>query len=207
MEGVEMSRAIIVILVLALIRYAPPLMAEEAPRLAVVNVSQVFNGYLKVKAVQEALKKLIEARTEELKTDERRLKQEADRLQMDPRDPKTCRELFVEIQALDLKRFDYEAKCRDFLSEKNEREKSEMKSVLHDIDGAIATVTRAEKLDLVVRASEREEKALNIGEPQSVEEVVKRWKDDQVLTHSSKLDVTQKVLTTLNEEYQKSGKN
>ena len=40
-----MSRVVIVAVALALTRFAPSTMAEEAPRIAVVNISQVFNGY------------------------------------------------------------------------------------------------------------------------------------------------------------------
>jgi Skp family chaperone for outer membrane proteins len=201
-----MPRLLIAIALFSLLQFAPRALAEEAPRIAVVNVSQVFNAYLKVQTVQASIKKLVDARTEELKNEERLLKQHADRIKMDYRDPKTSKELFQEIQALDLKRFEFESKCRDFLREKTEKEKTEMKSVLHDIDGAIAAVTKAEKLDLVVRAAEREEQARNGNEPQSVEELVLRWKEGQVLTYSPKLDVTEKVITSLNDEYKKGGK-
>ena len=189
---------------LCVLLFAPCRAAEDAPHIAVVNVARVFDAYLKAQAIKASLKQMIDKRNEEFKTQERKLKEWEYRLRMDPRDPKTSVDLFKEIQAFDLERFEYEAKVRDFAHEKNEREKTEMKSVIDDIQGAIDALRKAENLDLVLRAPDGP--APKGSEPQNVEEMVLRWRESQVLSHAPKVDLTAKIITSLNEEYKKAGR-
>ena len=181
--------------------------AEDAKRIAVVNVSRVFDAYAKVKDIEDKMKKLFEPEKKALESEERELKRREDALRVDPRDPKTNLEFFREIQAFELAKMQLELKGRELIKRVEERRKNEMKAVLNDIKAAIRTVGTTEKYDLVLRAPEFEEvfdpgrAGAADNEVHSAAELVRKFRENPVLYFSQGVDVTDNVIARLNDEY------
>ncbi|MFH0937667.1 MAG: OmpH family outer membrane protein [Planctomycetota bacterium] len=182
--------------------------AEDAKRIAVVNVSRVFDAYVKVKDIEDKMKKLFEPEKKKLDEEDRDLKRREDALRVDGRDPKTNLEFFKEIQTFELAKMQLESKSRDLIKRVEERRKNEMKAVLNDIKTAIRGVGVAEKFDLVLRAPEFEEVfdpakagAAADNEAHTAAELVRKFRENPVLYFSQGVDVTDKVLARLNDDY------
>jgi Skp family chaperone for outer membrane proteins len=183
--------------------------AESPPRIAVVDVSRVFDTYAKVAAVKAALQKIFEPQQAELKQLERKLHEWEGRLRLDLRDPKKDIGFFKELQAFTLQKFEFELKVQEFQSAAAEREKAEMKSVLDDIKSAIAAVARAEKFDIVIRAPEDDAPPVSgndVTPRESMQEMIRRFRQSPVLTYKPDLDITAKIITTLNDDYKKGSR-
>jgi Skp family chaperone for outer membrane proteins len=186
--------------------------AEDARRIAVVNVSRVFNAYEKVKVVQDKMEKLFDADRKAIEASGTELRKWEDRLKLDGRDPKTSVEFFKEIQRFDLSKMELEQRYRKLAEDVEKRRKDEMKLVLNDIKGAIRTVGTNEKFDLVMRAPEFDEDfdpakaaaADNKNEPQSAAELVRKFRENPVLFFSTGVDVTQQVIDKLNTDFKKT---
>ena len=180
-----------------------------ARRIAVVNVSRVFEAYTKVKDVQDKMKNLFDANKQALENDGKKLKDLEDRLRIDPRNPKDV-EMFKEIQAFELRKLMWESEGQKLGQRVEEQRKVEMKSVLSDIKNAIRTVGTAMKYDLVLRAPEFDDefdKPKNPNDPEeskiSAGDLVRRFRENPVLYFSQGVDVTEAVIKKLNDDYVK----
>ncbi|MCZ7643672.1 MAG: OmpH family outer membrane protein [Planctomycetota bacterium] len=188
--------------------------AGDSSRIAVVNVTRVFNAYKKVSDIQERLKARFDARRRELEQKEKNIREFQDIIQLDVRggrNPETDPELFKKVQQLREMQF---ALSQDFTKLRKEVEKfrmEEMKEVLKDIRGAIRDVGQAEGFDLVLRAPEYDEQLQPVGggeeeekEAQTAMELVRRFRENPVLFHGKDVDVTEKVINKLNSEFTKA---
>ncbi len=186
--------------------------AEDARRIAVVNVSRVFNAYDKVKYVQEKMEKTFDADRKMIEKDGTELKKWEDRIKVDPRDPKSNLEFFKEIQRFELGKMELESRFRKLAEDVEKRRKEEMKLVLNDIRAAIRAIGTSEKYDLVLRAPEFDEdfdptknaNADKSNEPQSAAELVRKFRENPVLYFSTGVDVTQLVIDKLNGDFKKT---
>lgn len=206
------SRSGTALLVCALIVLggATRVQAEESKRIAVVNVSQVFNAYVKVKEVQDKLEKLFDADKKAIDKKSKDLKALEEKLRLDPRDPKHDVNLFREFQQFELAKMQLELEYQDLFKRVEEKRRDEMKGVLNDIKGAIRSIGTQEKYDLILRAPEFEDefdpKATaqdnqNREESRSAAELVRKFRENPVMYFSQGVDVTGKVITKLNDDY------
>ena len=185
---------------------------DGARRIAVVNVSRVFEAYTKVKDVQEKMKQLFDPEKQAMEKEAHDLKNWNDKLQVDPRNPKTDINFVREVQKFELAKLEFETKGQDLGVKVEERRKDEMKIVLGDIKNAIRYVGTAEKYDLVLRAPEFDEifdpkKPENPDERknESAAELVRKFRENPVLFFSQGVDVTDKVISKLNDDYKSTG--
>jgi Skp family chaperone for outer membrane proteins len=184
----------------------------SARRIAVVNIARVFNACQKVKDVQDKLVKLFDGERKAMEKDDKTLKDWEDKVKMDPRDPKTNIEFFKEIQRLELARMDFNERMRKLGNEMEDRRKTEMKEVLNLIKTSIRSVGNAEKYDLILRAPEFDEMfERNPAQPDqdaniSSAELVRRFRENPVMYYSQGVDITEKVITKVNEEYKTADK-
>jgi Skp family chaperone for outer membrane proteins len=190
---------------------------EGAKRIAVVNVSRVFNAYQKVKDVQDKMGKLFDPERSAIEKEGLELKQRQEVLQVEPGDPKRDINLFKKIQQFELDKMTLDLNFQKLAQRVEEARKNEMKNVLNDIKTAIRVVGSSERFDLVLRAPEFEDefdpaKAAAVKdkdkekeEPQSAAELVRKFRENPVLFFSTGVDVTQKVIDKLNEDYKKAG--
>ncbi|MGD0092083.1 MAG: OmpH family outer membrane protein [Planctomycetota bacterium] len=189
--------------------------AEDATkRLAVVNVARVFKAYQKVEEVQERMRKAFEAELKALEKDGQELKKKQVDIETSTRNPQKDLAFFKEVQAFELAKRELENRYQNQYQRVEELKKSEMKEVLKDIKNAIRSVAAAEKCDLVLRAPEfenefdptktttdkdKDEKARD--EAQTADELVRKFRENPVLFFATGVDITQKVIEKLNENY------
>ena len=197
------------------VRQASAESAEGSKRIAVVNVSRVFNAYKKVKDIQGKMNALFDDRNKALLKEEEELQRQANLLN-DGVDPKTSKPKLEKIHALEIARFDLEKKKFDLAMDIEKKQMDEMKQVLREIRSAINEIGKREKVDLVLRAPEFDAE----GNPatgvapegnaddqaaRSSSELVKRFRENPVLYFSLEVDITQPVITKLNDEYKPAG--
>lgn len=187
---------------------------DGAKRIGVVNVSRVFNAYQKVKDVQDKMTRLFDTERKSIEKEGQDLKKRQTEIEVDPGNPKTDLVLFQKIQALELDKMKLEMRFQKLAQQVEDQRKNEMKAVLNEIKNAIRVVGTAEKFDLVLRAPEfedefdptkatmkdKEEK----NEPQSAADLVRKFRENPVLFFSTGVDVTQKVIEQLNEDFKKA---
>ncbi len=189
----------------------------EEKRIAVVNVSDVFGRYDRVKDVQDGMAKKYEGEQKKMQGKERDLKTWKDRIEADAvlKDPKTDPGLFADQLKLQQAAFDFQNEYNKLLKDVEESRKNEMKLVLSDIRKAISTIGKQEKFDLVLRAPEYTgefdmEKAAGgkkaADEAVSAAELVRRFRDNPVLFFASGVDITEKVIEMLNTDYKAKAK-
>ena len=182
---------------------------EAAKRIAVVDVGRIFEAYAKVAAVKAKVKKEYEPKQLEIKTTDHQLQEWEYKLRNDPRAKKKDPAYFKEYQALEAQKFDFEMKLEALQKEIAAREASEMRSVLDDIKGAIALVAKAERFDLVLRCPDDDTPQVSGDAPhfETMQEMVARFRRNPILSFNPDLDITAKIITTLNDEYRKAVKN
>lgn len=191
---------------------------EAAKRIAVVNVARVFNAYQRVADVREKMRKLFDAEYKAIENsyNDLRTRQNEIDVKMNTRNPKTDIEFLKEVQAFELDKLKLENRHQNMRQKEDEQNKNEMKTVLNDIKSAIRTVGTAEKFDLVLRAPEYEDefdpaKAAakdkedkDKVEPQTAADLVFKFRQNPVLYFATGVDITQKVIEQLNEDYKKT---
>jgi len=184
--------------------------AEDAKRIAVVNVARVFNAYQKVQDVQKKMEALFEADKTGIEKEGRDLKKREDELRLNPNDPRKDMALFKQIQEFELHKMQVQLKYDELAQRVEEKRKNEMKGVLNDIKAAIRSVGTAEKFDLILRAPEFDEdfdeKATKSAddkkeEPRSAADLVRRFRENPVMYFSQGVEVTDKVIAKLNDDY------
>jgi Skp family chaperone for outer membrane proteins len=181
-------------------------------RIAVVNIARVFNACQKVKDVQEKLSKLFEGERNTLAKEDRTLKDWEEKVKTDPRDPKTNIDFFKEIQRLELARMEFNERVRKLGESMENQRKIEMKEVLNLIKISIRAVGTADKYDLILRAPEFDEMfERNPAAPEqeanvSSGELVRRFRENPVMYYSQGVDITEKVISKVNEDYKATDK-
>lgn len=185
---------------------------EESKRIAVVNVSRVFKAYKKVTDIQTRLEALFEQRKKAIIAKEEQLQKDIQVMKMDPEDPQKNRAKLVKMQQLEVAKFDLDKEKYEFAIEVEKKRLEEMKQVLKEIRAAISDTGKAEKIDMVLRAPEYDmegnpesDKPEEKDEAQTSQELVRRFRENPVLYFSQGVDITQKVITKLNDDYAKAG--
>jgi Skp family chaperone for outer membrane proteins len=189
-----------------------PVQAEEAgKRIAVVNVSRVFNAYQRVGDVQKKMEQLFEPDRKAIEKDSADLKKEEDFIRMSPKDPKKDVDFFKQIQHFELHKMEVDLKFQELYQRVEEKRRDEMKQVLNSIKGAIRHVGTQEKFDLILRAPEfddefDEKKAddptkKKEDEPKSAGDLVRRFRENPVMYFSQGVEVTDLVIKKLNDDY------
>jgi Skp family chaperone for outer membrane proteins len=186
----------------------PRAQAEDAKRIGVVNVSQIFAAYTKVKDVQDALVNLFDADRKAIEAKGKDLKKLEERIRLDPRDPKRDIPFFREIQAFELQKMQFENDYQELARRVEDERTKKMKDVLNKIKAAIRAVGTAEKFDLILRAPEFEDEfdpnpkpGEKPDESKSAAELVRKFRENPVMYFSQGVDVTGKVITKLNDDY------
>jgi Skp family chaperone for outer membrane proteins len=183
---------------------------EGAKRIGVVNVSQIFAAYVKVKDVQDKLVNLFDADRKAIEAKGKELKKLEERLRLDPRDPKRDISFFREFQGFELQKMQLENDYQELARRVEEKRTSEMKEVLNRIKAAIRAIGTSEKFDLILRAPEFEDEFDPKATPEankehedskSAAELVRKFRENPVMYFSQGVDVTGKVITKLNDDY------
>lgn len=181
---------------------------ETSKRIAVVNVSRVFAAYQRVKDVQTKMESLFEPDRKGIEKESADLKKQEDIIRLNPSDPKKDINFFKQIQQFELKKAELDVKFQDLYQRVEDRRKDEMKKVLNEIKAAIRSVGTAEKFDLILRAPEfddefDEKKTADEKkeEPKSAADLVRRFRENPVMYFSQGVEVTDKVITKLNDDY------
>ena len=192
---------------------------DAAKRIAVVNVARVFSAYQKVKEIQDRMDKAFDAEHKAIEKESSDLRQRQREIESSPKNPKTDLEFFKEIQGLELDKMKLTQRLQKLRQQVEDQKKSEMKEVLKDIKNAIRFVGTAERCDLVLRAPEfeeefdptktrttREKEEKQREEAQTSEELVTKFRENPVLYFATGVEITQKVIEKLNENYKSAPK-
>ena len=182
---------------------------EAAKRIAVVDVGRVFETYAKVADVKARVSKEYAPKQIEIKTADRTLQERELKLRNDPRAKQKDAAFFKEYQAFEAQKFDFDMRLEALQKEIAAREAAEMRAVLEDIKGAIALVAKSEHYDLVLRCPDDDTPPASGDKPhfETMQEMVARFRRNPILTFNPNLDITAKIITTLNDEYKKAIKN
>lgn len=183
----------------------------QEKRIAVVNIATVFTSYAKVKDIQEKLKVEFDPRQKSLDTEEQAIKSQMAKIQInggEADDPAVFRSKLD----LEQRKFDFQVKVKKLFVEIEERRKTEMKSVLDEIKGAISAVGRKKNYDLVMRAPEFNDDfdpaRAGAGAPEaarSAQELVQKFRENPVLYFAAGVDITVEVIEILNTDYKVRG--
>ncbi len=200
--------AVLVLFVAGLMLVPSAVKAEDSKRIAVVNVSRVFAAYQRVKDVQQKMESLFEPDRKVIEKENADLKKQEDIIRLNPSDPKKDINFFKQIQQFELHKAELEMKFQELYVRVEEKRKEEMKKVLNEIKAAIRTVGTAEKFDLILRAPEFDDEfdAEKKGEekkdePKSAADLVRRFRENPVMYFSQGVEVTDKVISKLNDDY------
>jgi Skp family chaperone for outer membrane proteins len=210
MSRVRTVLALVVLSVLA----APAVRAEDAgKRIAVVNVSRVFNAYQRVGDVQKKMEQLFEPDRKAIQKESDELKKQEDFIRMSPKDPKKDVDFFKQIQQFELHKMEVDLKFQDLYQKVEDKRRDEMKTVLNEIKGAIRFVGSQEKFDLILRAPEFDDEfdadkkaddKKKEEESKTAAELVRRFRENPVMYFSQGVEVTDKVIAKLNDDYKKT---
>ena len=226
LSGSTVCRAGLWLAVLCGLGASPELQAAEKPqKLAIVNVSFVFEKYAKVADVERRIESKFKAQEEQLKEREQKLANRLDELKpkIDANSPSV--EVFDEVQSLRREQFLYEQAAGKLLRERQEYYTKEMREVLSDIRGAIRQAAEKGVFDLVLRSPDSDDPQvagalgktppnpadadkqteLQRVEPQTALELAERFNRNPVLFGAQTVDITPEVLNKLNADYAKRG--
>ncbi len=191
--------------------------AEETPesmppakRIAVVNVSRVFSAYRKVADIKSSLKTEFEPRRDALAARERKLK-DAEVLMAQGHLPKDQRERLKEIHYFKMKKIDFEEDSAAFIEEVESKRMAAMKQVLREIRSAIRSMATLRRIDLVLRAPDREDdgRDRSMGDADGPEtsrvptaaEMAQKYQRNAIHFYVPKIDLTIDVIRKLNDAY------
>jgi Skp family chaperone for outer membrane proteins len=217
------------VFVLCLIPCVSILAGEGLPaqKLAVVNVSFIFEKYQKVPDVQRRIDEKFKAELDKLQQRYKELADQNKEIDKFASDANASEEVFERIQKLRKDQYVFERDQRNYNEKIAEAYKKEMRDVLTDIRSCIRTVADTGKYDLVLRspdaddpdvvqtspeklqhpAANDDKTTLQLIAPQTVEELVERFNRNPVLFGAKTTDITQDVLAKLNAEYARTGGN
>jgi Skp family chaperone for outer membrane proteins len=194
--------------------------AAEEQRLAVVNVSLVFEKYSKVPDVQRRIDEKFKAMKDELSQRagelERRNKEVAQLYQQD----RNSELVFDRVQKLRKDQFKFERELNNLNADIQKEYTRDMRDVLTDIRGMVRAIAEKGNFALVLRSPDTDDPEtvenpddvqsptnadrrthLELNAPKTVVQLVERFNRNPVLFGAKTVDITQEVLTKLNDEY------
>lgn len=197
---------------------ADPAARPKAQKLAIVNVSYIFERYQKVADLQ--------LHTDSFKKDEKeRLNAEARNLgrryaELEPRLNMVNRDerVLLDAQTLSRDKFKYEQAMNALNVEIQNKYTKEMREILSDIRGAIRVIAERGGFDFVLRSPNTDEVSASdpknpamadqkqlaeMLEPKSTAELVERFNRNPVLYGAQTVDISADVLKKINEDYAK----
>ena len=201
--------------------------ADLAPqKLAIVNVSFIFENYTKVPDLQ---RKIDETHKGEENTLQQRFKELAQRnkdLDQFMNNPDASPDIFDKIQQLRRDQYMFDRDRRRYDEGIQQEYTKGMKDILTDIRVAIRTVADSGHFDLVLRSPDADDPNVTEGDkngprdpaagdnktwlelngPKSVGELIERFNRNPVLYGAKPVDITKDVLTRLNDDYLKRSK-
>jgi len=197
--------------------------AAEDQKLAVVNVSLVFEQYLKVADVQKRIDAQHEARKKELEIRGKQLAEGNRNLNQVYSSSGQSEQLFDAVQGLRKQQYNYERDVAQLNEQIQKDYTREMREVLSDIRQAIKSHAEAGGFEMVLRspdadnpevvkpvvgkmadpAAQNKQTYLQKQEPGSVSEVLERFNRNPVLFGASTVDITDGVLSRLNQAFMK----
>jgi Skp family chaperone for outer membrane proteins len=207
---------------------APALAAQPAnsgpQKLAVVNVSFIFENYIKVPDLQRKIDETHKGEENELQQQFKALAQRNKDLEQFASDQSEG--TFDKVQQLRKDQFLFERARRRYDDKIQEEYTKGMKDILTDIRVAIRIVADRDKYDLILRSPDADDPAvvegnkngpqnpaagdnktfLEMNAPQTVAELTERFNRNPVLYGAQPADITKDVLSKLNDEYLKHGK-
>jgi Skp family chaperone for outer membrane proteins len=216
-------RAFVLAALCSLIPAAVAATADSEQRLAVVNVSFIFENYKKVPEVQRKIdgqydpeRKALQQRVEEL---QKRQKEIDEYFNQDQQSVKT----FDAVQKLRKDQFVFEREMARVNFEIQKAYTREMREVLTDIRVAIKNVAEKGGFGMVLRSPDTDDPVvvakdpakledpaasdkrtlLELTSPTTVAGLVERFNRNPVLFGAKTVDITNEVLTKLNDEYNK----
>jgi Skp family chaperone for outer membrane proteins len=198
--------------------------ARGPQKLAVVNVSFIFENYLKVPDLQRKIDETHKGEENELQQQFKALAQRNKDLEQFASDQSEA--TFDKVQQLRKDQFLFERARRRYDEKIQEEYTKGMKDILTDIRVAIRIVADRDKYDLILRSPDADDPTVVEGEkdapqnpaagdnktflemnsPQTVAELTERFNRNPVLYGAKPADITKDVLVKLNDEYLKHGK-
>lgn len=216
-----MHRVLVALLVAVFLGSASMTAAEGGKRIGVVNVSRVFQASQKVKQIQDRLKEQFEGKRLELEKKQAELRDDMNKAQirqknMQEGNVEQERKMFAEVQDIQGREFELKLQIREVGRDVEKVRMEEMKQVLKEIRAAIREVGTSEKYDLIMRAPEYDDEGLpavaagtddepSDAAPKTAAELVRRFRENPVLYFETTVDITEKVISKLNADFQKAG--
>jgi len=196
---------------------------EEGQRLALVNVSFVFEKYDKVADVSRAIDASHKAQKEELEQSAKDLLKRNRELEAMYNQAQTEEDVFDKVQKLRKDQFRYERELARLNAEIQGEYTKQMREVLSDIRVAVRTIAEQGRFDLVLRSPDSDNPPVSAPtaenpanpatadsrpylatvEPATTAELVERFNRNPVLFGTKTVDITQDVLRKVNEDYQR----
>lgn len=196
---------------------------EAEQRLALVNVSLVFERYNKVPDVQRGIDAKYKAQQDELQQRATDLVKRNKELEGLFNQARTEEAVFDMVQRLRKDQFRYERDLGRLNAEIQKDYTKQMREVLSDIRVAVRTVAEKGAFEMVLRSPDTDDPevsaptpenpaspaaldrrtVLALVEPRTTAQVLERFNRNPVLYGARTVDITQDVLKKLNEDYQK----
>jgi len=194
--------------------------AEKEQRLAVVNVSYVFENYRKVPDVQRRIDDKFKPTRDELTQRSEALAKRNKDLKQFFAQANQSEATFDSVQKLRKDQYLFERDVARLNAEIQKNYTHDMREVLSDIRNAVRVVAEKGGFHLVLRSPDADDPEvaegaaqnpaagddktfLQLNAPKSVAEIVERFNRNPVLFGAKTVDITQDVLTKLNEEFAK----
>jgi len=194
--------------------------ADTEQRLAVVNVSLVFEKYNKVPDIQRRADEIHKEQKIDLQKRATDLGKRHKELQEFFNQANTTEPIFDAVQRLRKDQFTFERDLGRLNAEIQKEYTRDMREVLNDIRSAVRIVAEKGNFTMVLRspsaddpdmpdkvaenptAKEIQNKTyLELTAPQSAQQIVERFNRNPVLFGAQTVDITQAVLDKLNDEY------
>jgi Skp family chaperone for outer membrane proteins len=196
---------------------------EDGQRLAVVNVSLVFENYKKVPDIQRRIDELSKGQKADLERRAEELAKRNNELEQFASNAQSSEAVFDAVQKLRRDQFLYEHDLNRLNADIQKNYRKEMREVLTDIRASICAVAEKGRFDLVLRSPDTDDPDtvenktgapphpaagdnqtfLALHAPKTAGEVVERFNRNPVLFGARTVDVTQEVLAKLNADYLK----
>ena len=217
-------RAGLIIVAVMSFAFAARAIAEESgEKLAVVNVSFVFEKYTKVPDIQRRIDAKYQVQKDELQKRATELAKRNKELEQFYNQANSTEAVFDAIQKLRKDQYYFERDLNQLNADIQLDYTRDMRSVLTDIRSAVRIVAESEKFQMVLRSPdtddpqvvERDPKTppnpaegdnktvLELNAPQSVAQLVERFNRNPVLFGAKTVDLTQMILKKLNDDYSK----
>jgi len=196
---------------------------EGEQRLALVNVSLVFEKYDKVAEVSRAIDARHQPQKKELEQRAKELLERNKGLESMYNQAQTEEAVFDMIQKLRKDQFRYERELARLNADIQKEYTKQMREVLSDIRVAVRAIAEQGHFDLVLRSPDSDNPEvsaptpenpanpatadsrpyLSTIEPASMAELLERFNRNPVLFGTKTVDITQDVLKKVNEDYQR----